>query len=448
MKDMEMARKLALEVSKAGGSVYYVGGFVRDRLLGRENKDVDVEVHGIDPEELEKILDSLGTRLEMGSSFGVYGLKGYDLDIAMPRSEEATGRGHKDFKVFVDPYIGTSRAARRRDFTINALMEDVLTGEILDHYRGTVHMDAGVLRHVDDTSFPEDALRVLRGAQFAARFGFSVAQETVELCRGLDLSVLPPERIVEELKKALLKAEKPSIFFQALRQMDQLKVWFPEVEALIGVPQSPRHHSEGDVWTHTMAVLDAAAHRRKEVTDPFGFMLSALCHDFGKAVTTEFVKGDYHSYQHEKEGIPLAQTFLTRLTREKSLHKYVENMVGLHMKPNMMVLNSSIKSTNKMFDESVAPMDLIHLATCDNEGSFPQYPRPSREPMLLERLDIYREFMARPCVMGEDLVKAGLKPGREFSQILAYAHKLHLAGVEKSAALTQVLGYARTLIKN
>ncbi len=445
MKDMEMARVLAREVAGKGGRVCYVGGFVRDRLLGRENKDVDVEVHGIPPEALEEILDQLGTRLEMGSSFGVYGLRGYDLDIAMPRRETATGRGHKDFKVFVDPFIGTEKAARRRDFTVNALMEDVLTGEIIDHFHGREDLKNGVLRHVDDESFPEDALRVLRGAQFAARFQFAIAPETLSLCRGIDLKVLPRERILEELKKALLKAEKPSIFFETLGKMDQLGAWFPEVEALIGVPQSPVHHAEGDVWKHTMLVLDAAAGRRDQVTDPLGFMLSALCHDFGKAEATEFIKGDYHAYQHEKLGLPLTERFLTRLTREKSLIKYVLNMVRLHMKPNMMILNSSIKSTNKMFDEALAPMDLIHLATCDNLGSLPRDGRPSREPMLLERLEIYREYMARPYVMGADLVQAGLKPGKQFSQVLEYAHKLRLAGVKKEIALIQALGYARSL---
>ncbi len=447
MKDMEMAARLAEAVHQAGGRAFYVGGFVRDRLLGRACKDLDVEVHGIAPEALEGILDSLGTRLEMGASFGVYGLKGYDLDIAMPRSEEVTGRGHKDFKVLVDPFIGTEKAARRRDFTINALMEDVITGEIIDHFGGREDLENRVLRHVDDSSFPEDALRVLRGAQFAARFGLSLAPETLALCRGIDLQYLPQERIQEELKKALLKAEKPSIFFEALRGMDQLDTWFPEVKALIDVPQSEQHHGEGDVWNHTMLVLDAAASRRSQVSEPFGFMLSALCHDFGKAVATEFTKGDYHAYRHEVLGLPIVKTFLTRLTREKKVHDYVLNMTQYHMKPNMMVLSSSIKATNKLFDDSLAPRDLIHLATCDNLGSIPAYVRPSREPGLLERVEIYEEYMARPHVMGADLIAAGLTPGRDFTQILAYAHKLRLAGVNKHTALMQTLGYARTLRK-
>ncbi len=443
MKQETMARALAEKVAAQGGRVYYVGGLVRDRLLGIGNKDVDVEVHGVTPETLEQILDSLGTRLEMGSSFGVYGLKGWDLDIAMPRQEKAIGRGHKDFKVEVDPFIGTEKAAIRRDFTINAMMEDVLTGEVIDHFGGREDMKRGILRHVSDQSFPEDALRVLRCAQFAARFEFDVAPETVALCRSLDLSVLPRERIWEELRKALLKAKKPSIFFEVLRKMDQLSFWFPEVEALAGVGQSVKYHLEGDVWTHTMMVLDAAASRRDRVSDPMAFMLSALTHDFGKAVSSQEVDGIIHAYGHEKEGLPLVQRFLSRITKEKSVFSYVLNMVELHMKPNKMAQTSSVKSMNKLFDQSVMPDDLIQLAVCDEMGRITAEKQPSNEPLLYQRLEVFREYMSRPCVMGADLVEAGLKPGREFHQLLDLAHKLRLAGVEKETALKQVLGEAR-----
>lgn len=443
MDQKNMARTLAELVAAKGGRVYYVGGFVRDRLLGIENKDVDVEVHGITPETLEAILDGLGTRLEMGSSFGVYGLKGWDLDIAMPRQEEATGRGHKDFKVLVNPFIGTWKAAMRRDFTINAMMEDVLTGEVIDHFGGREDLKNGCLRHVNNQSFPEDALRVLRCAQFAARFEFQIAPETMALCRGLELRHLSRERVLEEMRKALLKAEKPSIFFQILRDMGQLNYWFPEVEALSGVPQPKKYHAEGDVWNHTMRVLDMAAQRREQVTNPTGFLVSALCHDFGKAVCTEEINGVIHAYAHETEGLPLVKTFLDRITSEKSLIQYVLNMVELHMKPNKMAGTSSIKAMNRLFDRSVAPEDLIHLAACDEAGRILQQPRPSVEPILWQRYEIFQEYMARPYVMGADLVEAGLKPGKDFHQLLELAHKLRLSGVGKEEALKQVLAQAR-----
>jgi tRNA nucleotidyltransferase (CCA-adding enzyme) len=292
------AQRITSEVHEAGGKVYYVGGFVRDKYLGIDNKDVDIEVHGIEPDKLLDILSRVGEPLSFGQSFGIYSLRGADIDIAMPRREHAIGKGHKDFEVEVDPFIGTKEAARRRDFTINAMMEDVLTGEIVDHFGGMDDLRNGIIRHIDPETFVEDPLRVLRGAQFAARFGFEIADENVELCKNIDLSTLTHERVFEELKKALLKSSKPSVFFEYLRKMDQLDVWFPEIGQMIGVEQDPVFHPEGDVWTHTMEVIDRAAAVRDKTSDPLAFMLLALTHDIGKIITTEVIKGRIHAYEH------------------------------------------------------------------------------------------------------------------------------------------------------
>ena len=445
-KDLAMAEKIAALAREKGGRVYYVGGFVRDRLLQRDSKDIDIEVHGLRPAELEEILDSLGQQLAMGESFGVYGMKGCTLDIAMPRKAEARGRGHGDFDSFVNPFAGTEAAARRRDFTINAMMQDVLTGELVDHFGGRKDLEAGILRHVDGSTFAEDPLRVLRSAQFAARFGFRVAPETAALCSGLELKNLSWERIGLELQKALLKSEKPSVFFEVLRKMDQLDVWFPEVKDLIGVEQSPRHHAEGDVWNHTMMVLDEAAKLRCKAENPFGFMLAALTHDFGKAVCSEEINGVIHAYGHEKESLPLAERFLKRLTKETKLIRYVLNLTEYHMKPNVVAgARSAIKVTNKMFDSSVDPAALICLALADDRGRKTEVPAVSHEEFLWQRLETYREYMSRPAVTGKDLMDAGLTPGPGFSRLLEHAHKLHLAGVAKDEAMRHILGMARTL---
>ena len=447
-RDRQMALEVARRVAEKGGRSFYVGGLVRDALLGQENKDIDIEVHGVSPQELKDILDSLGQRMTIGESFGIFGLKGYSLDVAMPRKEEARGSGHKDFEIFVDPFIGTFAAARRRDFTVNALMQDVLTGEIVDHFGGRQDLQQGILRHVGDDSFAEDPLRVLRGAQFAARFEFSVAEETVELCRGMDLRHLPRERIEGELKKALLKAERPSIFFTVLRQMHQLEHWFPELAALIGVPQNPTFHAEGDVWNHTMMVLDEAAKLRERTQNPYWFMLAALTHDFGKAVCTEEINGVIHAYEHEKLGLPLAENCLRRLTGETKLHRYVLNLVELHMKPNTVAeAKSAPKVTTRMFDRAVDPEALVCIALADDLGRIAQKPTGIHDAFLRQRLAEFRALMARPYVMGRDLIEAGLKPDETFTQILEYAHKLRLAGVEKESALKQVLGFARTVQK-
>ncbi len=438
--NQDICRKIAEKVKDAGGRAFYVGGYVRDRLLSIENKDLDIEVHGITPEQLYAILEELGKPKTVGSSFGVYNLKGYDIDIAMPRKETATGRGHKDFEITVDPFIGYEKAARRRDFTINAMMEDVLTGEVVDLFHGREDLENKVLRCVDPVTFVEDPLRVLRAAQFASRFEFTIDPETMELCKTIDLSTLSKERIEEELRKALVKGVKPSIFFESLRQMNQLDVWFPEVKQLIGVRQDPIYHPEGDVWIHTMQVVDNASLFRDKVSDPFRFELLALCHDFGKILTTTEVNGRIHAYDHENQGLPLIKTFLKRITNEHDLIHYVLNMTSLHMKPNAVFHDKApVKTTNRMFDQAVEPVDLIYISMADKPLIMGNDVFTDSSKFLFERYEIFKETMSRPYVTGKDLIDAGLEPDESFTQILEYAHKLRLAGIEKESALKQTL---------
>lgn len=443
-KDLYIAENIAKDACKLGGRAYFVGGYVRDALLGIENKDIDIEIHGVSPFELEKILDKFGERISIGESFGIYSLKGHNIDIAMPRRERATGKGHRDFEMLVDPFLGTRGAAKRRDFTVNAMMQDVLTGEIIDEFGGKEDLRNKLLRHVDRETFAEDELRVLRGAQFAARFGFSVADETVQLCRSIPLSHLSRERVEAELKKALLKAQRPSVFFEVLREMDKLLEWFPELSALIGVEQPPRHHAEGDVWNHTMMVLDEAARLRDKTSNPFAFMMTALCHDFGKAVCTKRIKGEIHAYGHETEGLPIIKNFLDRITNENAVIKYVLNLAELHMRPNVLAgQRSSVKATNKMFDASICPKDLIFIAMADHLGRISLGESTSNDEFLFERLDIFNKTMEKPYVQGRDLIEAGLAPGENFGKLLDYAHKLRVSGVEKTEALKATLAFSR-----
>ncbi len=453
---LQAARRIAQLAAERGGRAYYVGGCVRDkcirRLRGGENvslegfKDIDIEVHGLAPEALWELLQQVGEPEVFGESFGVYSLRHLGLDIAMPRREHAVGRGHRDFAVSVDPFIGPEEASRRRDFTVNAMMEDVLTGELLDPWNGLEDLKAGVLKHVDENAFPEDPLRVLRAAQFAARLKFTVAPETAALCRRIDLSALSPERVEGELKKALLQSERPSVFFETLRQMDQLRPWFAELEPLIGLAQDPVYHPEGDVWVHTMEVLDRAAARREKAENPYGFLLLALCHDLGKITTSAVSEKDgrIHSYGHETEGLPLADSLLQRVCGEKSVRAYVLNMVPLHMKPNVAAYaRPSVKSTNHLFDGAESPLDLIWFAEADRPEFAGKDAFQGDTAFLTERLQIYRETMAKPYVMGRDLIEAGLTPDQSFSELLDFAHKLRLAGIDKESALKQTLAYAR-----
>ena len=445
MNTETLSRKIAESVEERGGRAYYVGGYVRDRLLGRENKDIDIEVHGIGPDVLKAILDDCGKLLSYGRSFGIYSIKDSNIDIALPRRERKTGEGHRDFDVDVDPFIGTYEAARRRDFTANALMEDILSGQIVDYFGGLEDLNNGILRCVDEKTFIEDPLRVLRACQFAARFGFEIEERTLHLCSNIDLSSLSKERVEEELRKALLQSDRPSIFFENLRKMKQLDPWFSELKDLIGLKQDPVHHPEGDVWIHTMNVIDEETSFREKTEDPCSFMLLGLCHDLGKIVTTEEVDGRIHSYQHEIKGMPLIESFIHRFSDRKQLLVYLSKMVPLHMLPFQLARdNSSIKATNRMFDGTPWPEDLILFAVADKGKGKTD---PKLVDFLYERLAIYEEYMTRPFVSGEDLIQAGLKPSPVFSKALDYAHKLRLAGVDKNDALKQTLSYAGKMEK-
>lgn len=430
--DKALARELAREVARRGGRAYYVGGCVRDKLLGRACTDVDVEVVGLDADETAEVMGSLGHVEEVGASFGVLNLRGHTLDVSA-----------------VAPGADVAEAARRRDLTINALYEDVLTGEIIDCFGGQADLAAGLIRHVDATTFVADPLRVMRAAQFAARLDMRVDEDTTRLCGIIDVSGLARERVLEELRKALLKAGRPSRFFCELRRMDQLVPWFVEVAALASVPQNPAFHPEGDVWCHTMLVVDAAAGMRGRAHDPFEFMLSALCHDLGKATTTELRVGRLVSYGHDKAGVELARTLLRRLGASKRTKSYVCAMVQLHMKPNMLVAaRARQRSFNRMFDACPCPADLLLLARADDlgRGVGEGYDRSAYDDELAERLRCYEEIMARPYVQGRDLLEQGAEPGPELGEVLVLAHKLRLVGLSKDDQLRQCMGLYRKLM--
>ncbi|MBQ7702805.1 MAG: HD domain-containing protein [Firmicutes bacterium] len=455
-QQQKTCERIASLVKEHGGRAFYVGGFVRDRVMaeltgsGSETAkipDIDIEVHGLKPDKLYEILGSIGEPLSFGSNFGIYSLKGSQIDVALPRRERSVGVGHRDFEVDVDPFIGTEAAARRRDFTMNAMMEDVLSGEIVDYFGGKKDIARGIIRHVDPSSFPEDPLRVLRAAQFAARLGFTVADETVELMRGIDISQLSMERIEGEMKKALLESERPSVFFKVLRDCGKLNPWFEEIEETIGVRQDPVYHPEGDVWKHTMEVLDRAEALRDQAEEPYGLMMLCLTHDLGKITTSEeSADGRIHAYGHEDAGPAIAQKLLDRVVSRKDIKKYVLDMIPIHMKPNMVAYShSKEKVTNRMFDQAASPLDLVLFAMADRPVMVGNENFYGDAEFLFERLRTYEEYMARPHVMGHDLIMAGIDPDEDFSEILAYAHKLRLAGIPKDQALKQTIRYAEQL---
>lgn len=446
-RDLELAHAIAQDIARLGGRAYFVGGIVRDGLMGVGCKDIDVEVYGISPQALREVLTAHGTVVEKGASFGVLGLEHTNLDIAMPRRERRTGERHRDFDVSVDPALSPREASMRRDFTINAMMRDVLTGELIDCWGGRADLEARIIRRVSAATFPEDALRAFRAAQFAARLEARIEPETAALCAGIDVFQVSRERVFDEMCKALLKASRPSAFFRELSAMNHLREFFPEIEACMGVAQNPRFHPEGDVFEHTMLVLDCAAELRARAKEPLFFMISALLHDVGKCVATQAQPdGRITAYGHETLGLPMVERQLRRLTNNARLIRYVCNQVELHMRPNMLAANQSRKKkTRAMFDLSVCPEDLILLSRADASGKLDAPYDEGYEHFLTERLEDYRQVMRRPMVTGRDLIDAGLKPGEAFSALLARARQLHFAGIGRENALKQLLAEAAHL---
>jgi len=239
----------------------------------------------------------------------------------------------------------------------------------------------------------------------------------------------------------LLGWEKPSLYFRELFDSGELAAVLPELAACVGVPQNPVYHPEGDVFEHTMLVVDCAAGLRERAQNPLGFMLAALTHDLGKVVCTQVQPdGKIIAYGHEVAGRPLCRSLMDRLTDDAALTDYVENMAWLHMRPNILAkCRSKKKKTRQLFDLSCCPEDLILLSRADASGKLDAPYDEGLELFLRQRLEDYRRVMALPMVTREDLLAAGFFPGEALEEALARARHLHFSGFSPEKALGQVL---------
>ena len=414
-------------MKSAGGRALLVGGCVRDSLLGGERapKDFDVEVYGLAPDRLHEVLSSRFLLDLVGASFGVFKLKGLDVDVALPRRETKLGLGHRAFEMEHDPDLALEEASARRDFTVNAIYMDPLTGEILDPWNGRGDLKAGVLRHVS-SHFSEDPLRVLRGMQFIARFGLSPAPETIEICRGMTQENLARERLMGEWSKLLLQGVKISSGLEFLRAVGWLR-FYPELERLVGCEQDPEWHPEGDVWNHTLACLDAyAASRRESDPEELTVALAVLCHDFGKPSCTKFdpVKKRIRSLGHDEAGVEPTLSFLRRLTDEERLFRGVPPLVRLHMRPFAMWRDKSSDGAIRRLATQVSSIDaLVRVAAADN--TLPE----ACEWLMAQARRLEVEASApKPIVRGRDLIAMGMKPGVGFGPLLKRAYDAQLDG--------------------
>ena len=442
-KVIDLANRIRLE----GGRALLIGGCVRDILLKKQPKDWDLEVYGIDPERLREILDRFGSVNVAGEAFTVYKL-GLDLDVSIPRRERKSGRGHRAFVIEGDPGMTFEDASRRRDFTINAILYDPLTTELIDPFGGQEDIRRRKLRAVSAETFVEDSLRVLRAAQLAARFEFELDPETTQLCRTIALSDLPRERVWGEMEKLLLSANRPSIGIELLRSLGVTEQLFPEIKALEGVPQDPEWHPEGDVFVHTKLVVDHAHDLIEEL--PYGkqvtVMLAALAHDFGKPATTEFIEGHYRSRGHEEAGVPPTQSFLERLNIHTlsgyDVRAQVIALVREHLKPGEFY-----KKREEVGDGAFrrlarkCELDLLYrVAKADSLGRNADWvPREKwydsvPQEWFIQRareLAVERQPPA-PILLGRHLLEMGLEPGPMIGEITQVVYEMQLDGRVKT----------------
>lgn len=439
--EVSLTIAVAEAIKAAGGRALIVGGYPRDivmhEILGKrlETKDVDLEIYGLDVDTVRTVIGPIHHINMVGASFGV--LKVGTLDVSLPRKDNKTGQGHRGFVIQADPHLGHAEAARRRDFTINTLSVDPLTGELFDVHHGVADIRRRMLRAVDPDTFGDDPLRSLRAMQFAGRFGFTIESETMQLARGFDLGELSKERIGEEWIKLLMKSEQPSLGLQAADELGIIERLHPELRALQDTPQEPEWHPEGSVWNHTLMAVDVAARiiRREHLDRDTGLtvMLGALCHDMGKPQTTALNPdtGRIRSPEHAKVGVGLARSFMQTLHIPGLIRRKVERIVFDHMflPEAARAKDAAIRRLAKRLQPATV-QELIYVTEADFCGRTLKDPDTSLITLFQKRADELAVAHAAqdPLVLGRDLLAVGVRPGQEMGDILRQLEQAQLDG--------------------
>ncbi len=418
-----------------------MGGWVRDRLRGEDSKDIDIEVFGIAAAELPGLLAALGRVEPAGQSFPVFkvarpGSGEPAIDVALPRRESKRGRGHKAFDVQGDPSMTLADAARRRDFTINAIAWDPLRDEYQDPCGGRADLERRLLRAVDLRTFGDDSLRVLRAVQFAARFEFALEDQTAALCRRIPLDDLPAERIWGEVEKLLLQAPRPSIGFALALDLGVIQAVLPEMRPLVGCEQEPEWHPEGDVWVHTLMVIDKARQLTHDLDRPrlTTVMLGAVCHDLGKPATTAVIDGRIRSIDHEQAGVAPTLSLLDRLNVHTidgfDVRAQVVGLVANHLKPGMFHKAQHVgDGAFRRLAQKVDLELLARLARADCLGRSGAFDCSAMD-WFLERaqaLGVEHQPPA-PLLLGRHVLELGLQPGPQVGEILRQVYEKQLDG--------------------
>lgn len=464
--------RIARAVQEAGGRALLVGGCVRDMLLGRVPKDYDLEVYGLAPERLRKLARRFGTVSEVGAAFGILKLRspeGVEIDLSLPRRDSKIGPGHRGFAVRTDPFMRVEDACRRRDFTINAMAADPITGELFDPFGGYRDLQARVLRVTDAERFGDDPLRVMRGLQFAARFGLTADEESKRVMRAMvpSLRELPKERFLDEWRKLLLQAPTPSVGLRLGMELGVFHALYPQFAALPETPQDPAWHPEGDVWTHTLLTVDQAAaiRDRDQLSDEAALvlLLAALCHDLGKPATTAVRDGRITSRGHEAAGVEPADRFLDQIGVDLRTREKVTRLVAEHTWPRRSY-RAETERGERVRDGAIRRLaarlvpatiaELVLVAEADHAGRGFFRDAATGRLTLPERFPAGEWLRARAAALdvlhgppadvirGQDLLTLGLTPGPAFGAIIRAANRLrdegeftreqilaHLAGV-------------------
>jgi tRNA nucleotidyltransferase (CCA-adding enzyme) len=448
-------RDIARAARDAGGRALIVGGWVRDALLAQrktqspepnaqsqEPIDIDLEVFGLAQDRLASLLAQFGRVEAVGSSFPVYKLIVPDsdlgaIDVALPRRESKRGRGHKGFEVRGDPSMPIPEAARRRDFTVNAIAFDPLSGEYEDPFDGRGDLTRRVLRVVDPQTFGDDSLRVLRAIQFAARFDLTLDEATRDLCRAIPLDDLPAERIWDEIEKLLLKAARPSLGFALALDLGVIDRVLPEMRPLVGCEQEPEWHPEGDVWIHTLMVIDEARQANGDLSRPrlIAIMLGAVCHDLGKPATTAFVDGRIRSLDHEQAGVEPTEALLDRLNVHTidgfDVRRQVVGLVAQHLKPGMFHKAPNVgDGAFRRLAQKVDLELLARLARADCLGRTGSFDCSAMDWFLDRARALGVEHQPPPpLLLGRHLLELGLSPGPRVGEILKHVYEKQLDGL-------------------
>lgn len=432
-------------IIEAKGLPLFVGGCVRDSLLDLSPKDIDIEVFGLSSNELIEVLKRFGKVDTVGVSFGVVKLTttNQDFDFTLPRRDNKKGSGHKGFDVEVDHTMTLKEAASRRDFTINSISRNI-EGHLSDPFNGIEDLHNNILRATSD-HFSEDPLRVLRGFQFCGRFGLTPDPYTTIACEGLlpEYVTLSMDRIHSEWVKWALKSTKPSMGLDFLRKCGWISL-YPELKALIECPQDPVWHPEGDVWAHTLHVVDAAADIsiRDQLNDQdrLELILGALCHDLGKPSTTVFERGRWRSPNHAHEGVAPTVSFLKSIgfvgqSELGAVVKRISRLVHCHMDHIGVKANDRFV---KRLAQRVAPSNLIQLVKLIEADHSGRPPLPKHCPQvgtdilsIGAKLNITKDQPV-PILQGRHLIGVGLKPSKEFKSLLNKSYDAQLDGLVDS----------------